>query len=64
MRAVVCDCCGKTVLLSDSGPYFECPKGITTLRGEPPNGLVMELCEDCVDRLLAAVRETKGGDGK
>lgn len=63
MNAIVCDCCGKTVLLSDSDPYFHTPKGITTLRGDPPEGLVMDLCDKCVGRLVQQVRETKGGDG-
>lgn len=60
MRAMVCDCCGKTVLIADE-PYMYAPQGIHTLRGDSLPRKELDLCEECVGRLMAAVKESAGG---
>jgi hypothetical protein len=54
MKAIVCDKCGKVVLLPDEP--LRCPEGINTLvmRGTHRE---IDLCDECVDELVAAVRK-------
>lgn len=61
MKAIVCDKCGKVVLLEDTAPYMYAPIGIYRLSNER-DGSVLELCEDCGNELIAAVRRTKDGE--
>ena len=61
MKAMVCDCCGKTVLISDE-PYMYSPEGMHTLRGDSLPRKELDLCEACVDRLISAVKESAGGE--
>lgn len=58
MRAIVCDCCGKTVLLSDEHPYAE-PIGMNRLTGDILGRSCLDLCDKCAEKLIAAVRETE-----
>lgn len=60
MKAMVCDCCGKVVLISDE-PYMYAPEGMHTLRGDSLPRKDLDLCDDCVESLLAAVAESAGG---
>ena len=62
MKAIVCDKCGKVLLLEDIGPLSREKKavGIYTLLDED-YGVKVELCKECGDDLVAAVRETKEG---
>lgn len=63
MKAIVCDKCGKVVLLEDGKPFMFAPIGIYRLDNEK-DGTVLELCTECGDELIAAVRKTKDGDTK
>lgn len=64
MKAIVCDKCGKVTLLEDDKPYTYAPIGIYVLLNELA-GTRLELCEDCGNELIEAVRREKdgGGDG-
>ena len=62
MRAIVCDKCGKVVLLEDDRPYLYSPAGVYRLLHER-SGIEIELCEDCGNELIAEVRRMKEGDG-
>ena len=59
MRAIVCDCCGKTVLLDDDRHYAE-PTGMHHLTGDILGRSHLDLCDECAEKLIAAVRETEG----
>lgn len=58
MRAYVCDTCGKVVLCADNDVFGEVA-GICTLRYGKVRRDV-DLCEECVEELLKAVRNVKG----
>lgn len=51
MRGIVCDKCGKVVLLE----AFEYPTGIYHLSGNKTE-LELDFCEDCVQEILERVR--------
>lgn len=56
MNAIVCDCCGKVVLLEDEKPCLK-PKGISRLQSDIlPDG-VLDMCDECVEKLLKKVRK-------
>lgn len=61
MKAYVCDKCGKVVLIEDFPGIM--PEGINYMSGPglPEGGL--DLCDECVAELLAAVRTVKGESG-
>lgn len=61
MRAIVCDKCGKTMLLEDNTPYSYSPVGAYRLVNDKDN-VTLDLCEGCANELLEAVRKMKGGD--
>lgn len=63
MKAIVCDKCGKVVLLEDNVPIFYAPIGIYRLESQK-DGTMLELCEDCGNELISAVRKQKEGDNK
>ena len=63
MKAIVCDKCGKVILLEDDKPYWVAPAGVFVLQKDAHPHVKMDLCEDCVDELMEAVRRTKDGDG-
>lgn len=57
MRAYVCDKCGKVILVDDYIPV--CDKGINHMSGPAlPDGN-LDLCDECVAELVAAVRSVK-----
>lgn len=64
MKAIVCDLCGKTELLSDD-PYRHAPTGFCALvcdrRDE--HDFRMDLCEECAGKLIEKARNTRGGGG-
>ena len=54
MKAIVCDKCGKVVLLPDAPTAF--PTGINRL-SMPSKDCDIDLCDECTDELIAAVRK-------
>lgn len=60
MKAIVCDKCGKVTLLEDEMPYMY-PSGVYRLFSDKDNS-VLDICEDCKNELLEAVRRTKDGE--
>lgn len=54
MKAIVCDKCGKVVLLPDAPTAA--PTGINRLF-MPKKGFDLDLCDECTDELIAAVRK-------
>ena len=58
MKAIVCDCCGKTILLEN--PYCY-PSGTYQLHGEKED-LCIDLCEECAAKLTKAIREQEVTD--
>ena len=62
-KAIVCDKCGKVILLEDDKPYTFAPAGVFTLMHDKYPHIKMELCEDCADGLVESVRRMKGGVG-
>lgn len=59
MKAFVCDKCGKVILLEDSKAYYAKANGIYHLVSD--DHIEIDLCEDCVQELLCAVRGMKEG---
>lgn len=57
MKAYVCDKCGKVILLPDDRVY-EYPTGINRL-SIMSKWEEIDLCDECTDELVAAVREGK-----
>ena len=62
MKAIVCDKCGKVVLLEEDVPYAFIPVGMYRLINDKGNEK-FELCQECGDEMLAYVRMTRGGEG-
>lgn len=56
MKAIVCDQCGKVVLLEDGEPLFGA-KGMCRLTGDIFGRGVLDLCEECANKLIAATRK-------
>lgn len=56
MRAIVCDCCGKVVLLED-GPF--CPEGINHLSGKICGQDGLDLSNECAEKLIKATKGTE-----
>ena len=59
MKAIVCDKCGKVNLLEDEKPYMY-PSGVYRLIGDRDD-TVLDLCENCANELVEAVRNVKEG---
>ena len=59
MKAIVCDKCGKVNLLEDEKPYMD-PSGVYRLIGDRDD-TVLDLCENCANELVEAVRNVKEG---
>ncbi len=59
MKAIVCDCCGKVMLLEGG---FRLPATVYTLskRGRESD---LDLCEECAENLTKAIRKGVGEDG-
>lgn len=55
MKAIVCDKCGKVVLMEDDG-LTTCTEGINILQMLGKRQTI-ELCDECTDELVAAVRK-------
>ena len=58
MKAVVCDCCGKVVLIPDSGRIYG-ETGIHRLVADTLDYTSLDLCEECAGKLMDAVRNTR-----
>ena len=56
MRAIVCDKCGKTVLMGDE--YRMYPDGMNRLSLVSKKEEI-DLCDECTEELMEAVREVK-----
>lgn len=59
-KAIVCDKCGKVVLLPDS-LYVGYPDDFCHLSGRQ---IDLDLCNDCADALVEATREVGYADSK
>lgn len=59
MKAMMCDRCGKVVLLDDETNLFDI--GINSLYIRKTNEHI-DLCDECVDELRAAVRKVNDHD--
>lgn len=58
MKAIVCDCCGKVILLPDETcTYGE--TGIHRLISNTLSHSQLDLCDLCADNLMKAVRNIK-----
>lgn len=57
MKAYVCDKCGKVILLEDERPYMV-PIGVYQLIGDTDK-MHLDLCEECANELVEAVRRVK-----
>ena len=58
MLAIVCDCCGKVRLL-DGEEIFHRPTGFKILSDDGNFPSKIDLCEECAEQLMAAVRKEK-----
>lgn len=56
MLAIVCDCCGKTKLLADE-ELHKIPDGYSVLSRGLNGRDKIDLCEECREKLMAAVRK-------
>ena len=64
MRAIVCDKCGKVVLLDDKDGFeFHTHTKIYRLIGDHREARDLDLCDDCANELIEAVRGTEGFHG-
>lgn len=61
MKAIVCDKCGKTVLLPDVNVTCCEENGIYHMYSNCGT-LHFDLCEDCANDLMAAVRERRASE--
>lgn len=59
MKAIVCDKCGKVILLEDDRPYCY-PSGIYRLVNERGGAKELDLCEDCAGELVEVLRRMDG----
>lgn len=59
MKAYVCDKCGKGLLIPDRSPLAVEAEEINRLTGNGVPDGVIELCNECVQELVAAVRDVK-----
>lgn len=57
MKAIVCDKCGKVTLLPDVGYEYGPPNGVFRLYDAGSGNVELDLCQECVDELMAAVRK-------
>ena len=55
MRAIVCDCCGKVVLLAEDEGYRE-PENMHRLSGRIIGRSELDLCTECAEKLIQATR--------
>lgn len=55
MKACVCDKCGKVVLFGDEMDFL--PEGICRLSDGRRDGVRVDLCTECVGKLMESVRE-------
>jgi hypothetical protein len=56
MRAIVCDCCGKTELLCEETNPFSEPMHTYHLIS-PKGKTKLDLCEECAENLVKATRK-------
>ena len=54
MRAIVCDCCGKVVLLADD--EYRLPDSIHHMTGHLLGRSELDLCTECAGKLIQATR--------
>ena len=57
MKAIVCDKCGKVILLEENRYEYSTNSGVYHLIGGAKIGRELDLCESCAEELMAAVRE-------
>lgn len=56
MKAIVCDACGKVMLLDECTPIYSEENGVNRLTGRLFDRGEVDLCDDCASKLLEAVR--------
>ena len=59
MKAIVCDHCGKTVLIPDEVDRFSPDIGFHRLYSDTLRKSVLDLCNECAEDLIKAVRQEK-----
>lgn len=58
MKAIVCDCCGKVMLIPDRTNTYD-NNGVYRLISDSLDECMLDLCEDCANKLRESVRNTK-----
>lgn len=56
MRAIVCDKCGKTILVPDGKTSYDAENGVFYLVSNAAE-VKLDLCEECANELLTLVRK-------
>jgi hypothetical protein len=59
MKAIVCDYCGNTILIPDELGWYGKEAGVYRICSNTDARLEADLCKECFDKLLAAVRKEK-----
>ena len=59
MKAIVCDMCGRVILLEDDKPYI-CPSGVYRLVSDKGYASEVDLCENCAGNLVKVLRRMDG----
>lgn len=57
MKAIVCDCCGKTTLLPDEMGWHGKELGVYKICSPDFGSKEADLCEECFDKFFAALRK-------
>lgn len=58
MKAIVCDCCGKVILIPDRTNTYT-NTGVHRLISDTAEERLLDLCDDCADKLTETVRNVK-----
>jgi hypothetical protein len=56
MKAIVCDCCGKVILIPEE-EYIYGLTGVHHLVSNTLDKRELDLCDDCAEKLMKAVRD-------
>ena len=56
MKAIVCDCCGKVILIPDRTNTYN-NTGVHRLISDTLDECMLDLCDKCAENLMKAVRK-------
>lgn len=56
MKAIVCDCCGKVILIPDRTNTYD-NTGVHRLITDSHDECLLDLCDKCAENLMKAVRK-------